>query len=386
MALDDTDRRLVNGLIYLVVLGALAFYLPWHIPGVGFAGYQTQKTEEEEARSRLREKAKGYEKFYAQMHEANFGGYSPDPGLIPAGKELTELKKQYTESNAQVGELITLKEQASRMQFPDWTGIPATDEKNPGVYFAQMWQRKKNVLQTRLDETRVVCGDADIGFKEYTGKVNISRNEAEEYLRELYIAEKIILLCIEAKLREEAEEKAQGLQAEAYMKIVSIKPERSVATGPSMLVANPRYSPDEKNPMSERFRKYNVKMWKSFIQEYPVEIVLQCDVNTFMRFLHSVRAPGQFLVIRNLEVLSPFLDDSKEDRTEMTLLKPDADKDSPKRIELFQEHVLLKMSAAGMDFFDPTKNPRGLYDNPTKGNSATPTGSIKRPKFRLPTE
>ena len=32
----------------------------------------------------------------------------------------------------------------------------------------------------------------DIGFTDYKGRVNIPRNEAEEYLRELYIAEKII--------------------------------------------------------------------------------------------------------------------------------------------------------------------------------------------------
>ncbi len=385
MALDETDKRLVNGLIYLVVIGALAYYFPWHLPVVGFAGYQAQKAEEGEARLRLQEKSKVWDRFYPPMHPAHFGDYSADPAQPALGKGLAELRQEYIDAGLHADKLIALKEESSRMQFPDWTEIPATD-REPGVYFAQMWQRKKNQLTTMLIEKNVVCLDPDVGFGRYKGLVNITKNEAEEYLRELCIAEKIILLCMDAKAAQEADERKWGnneKMIEAYMKIVSITPQRSVATGPSILLPNPKYSPDEKNPMSERFRKYNVRVFKNFIQEYPVEIVLQCDVNSFMRFLHAVRTPGQFLVIRNLQIMSQFIEDSLADKMEMQVFKAEGEKqDLSRKVQLQESHILVKMSAAGMDFFDPVKYPRGLYETGTAPVKRTNS----RARYVIPTE
>ena len=45
MAMDDTDKRLVNGLIYITVLVALAYYIPGY-------GYSDLKKTEGEARNR----------------------------------------------------------------------------------------------------------------------------------------------------------------------------------------------------------------------------------------------------------------------------------------------------------------------------------------------
>ena len=44
MAMDDTDRRLVKGLIWLTVFGTLAYFFPgfWFVPG----GYSSQRGEE----------------------------------------------------------------------------------------------------------------------------------------------------------------------------------------------------------------------------------------------------------------------------------------------------------------------------------------------------
>lgn len=378
MAMDATDKRLVNGLIYLTVICALAYYIPGY-------GYADLKKVEGESRNKLEQKSISYNRYYAPIHPAHFGGnFASDPPVLPSGAYMSELKEQYSKSSEEIQKLIDLKEQASRMQFPDWTVVP-TNERDPGVYFQQMWQRKRNLLNTKWNEASVFCLDDDIGFSKYSGKVNLSRNEAEELLRKLCIAEKIIELCIAAKLREETDEKGRGLQSEAYVKIISVEPAPSMATGPSALIPNPKYSPEEKNPTSERFRKYNVRLWKSFIQEYPVQIKLQCDVNSFMRFLHSVRQTGQFLVIRNLEIVSPFFQESQEDKSEFNLFNPDADKkekekvDLSKKLSLRDEHILVRISAAGMDFFDPAVHPRGLYDN---SKAVKPT-VVKKPKFKI---
>ena len=378
MAMDDTDKRLVNGLIYITVICALAYYIPGY-------GYSDLRKVEGEARNKLEQKSISFNRYYPPIHPAHFGNFASEPAAPAQGIFMSELKDQYTKSSEEIQKLIDLKEQSSRMQFPDWTVVPAADKRDPGVYFQQMWQRKRNTLNTKWNEAGVICLDDDIGFSKYSGKVNITPNEAEELLRKLCIAEKIIELCMAAKQREEVDEKSRGLQTEAYMKIISVEPAPSMATGPSVLIPNPKYSPEEKNPTSERFRKYNVRLWKSFIQEYPVQIKLQCDVNSFMRFLHSVRQTGQFLVIRNLEIVSPFFQDSQEDKSEFSLFNPDAEKkekekvDLSKKLALRDEHILVRISAAGMDFFDPAVHPRGLYDN---SKQVKPT-VVKKPKFKI---
>src|SRR5581483_10473792 len=110
-------------------------------------------------------------------------------------------------------------------------------------------------------------------------------------------------LCVEAKAREENAERSRGVKPEAYMRIIEISPEQSVTAGPSVLEPNPAFSEAarQKNPL---LRKFIARKWPKFIQEYPVHLMLQCDSNTFERFLHSVRETGNhFLVIRNLEIV-----------------------------------------------------------------------------------
>ncbi len=107
----------------------------------------------------------------------------------------------------------------------------------------------------------------------------------------MYIAEKIIDLCIQAKVAEQNREEALGLKSEAFMRIMMVEPHDSEPTGPTALIPNPNFNPAEKNPASPKFKKYNIESWRSFIQEYPVKIRLICDTNTFIHFLHSVRTP-----------------------------------------------------------------------------------------------
>jgi len=249
------------------------------------------------------------------------------------------------------------------MSFPEWAKVPEEFTRDPGVWFKKMWERKKNTLSTELNGAKMDCDDPDIGFGRFTGEIGSwDVNKTEEYLRELCIAERIIQLCILAKQHQEQFERGNGFEPEAFMRIMVVTPRESSTSGPSALIPNPKYNPDEKNPTSERFRKYRVKYWKSFIQDYPVQILLECDVNSYMRFLHSVRQEGQFLVIRTLQIVSPFLKDSPYDKSELNAADLPKDPNDPdKKVEFQADHILVRMSAAGMDFFDPAKNPTGLY-------------------------
>jgi hypothetical protein len=374
MALDATDKRLLNGMIWIIALAGLAYFIPGY-------GYQAQKEEEERVRETLKQTFVKYNKHYPQAHPATFG----EPGgdiAPPTGELISALKESYSKSNIVSQDQIEALRAASRMEFPDWTEIPETSRKEPGVYFADTWRKKKFALENEWRIAKVECLDPDIGFGEMSGTVvQANENKARELLRELFIAQKIISLCIDAKKREEEYEQQKGVKPEAYMKIISVAPQPSVPTRPSALVPNPQYRKDEKNPTSIHFRKFNAVFWKNVIQEYPVEITLQCDVNTFMLFLHSVRRPGQFLVIRNLEILSPFMSESQNDKNEITAFGQKASRDGAGGKTVKDEHICVKISAAGMDFFDPEKYPNGLYEAAVK-DAPSKTGVRRR---RLPT-
>src|SRR5439155_481606 len=123
------DKRLVNGLIYFTVVCALAYYIPGY-------GYSDLKKNEGISRDKLEKKATSYNRYYPPINPVHFGGelnFEPQPA--PHGAYMSDLKDQYQESSAEVQKLIELKEQSSRMNFPDWTVVPQTDNRNPGVYF-----------------------------------------------------------------------------------------------------------------------------------------------------------------------------------------------------------------------------------------------------------
>jgi len=221
MAMDETDKRLVNGLIYLAVISMLAYFVP-------VFGYQDLKKKEAESRNRLEQKATTWNRYYHPMHPVHFGDYSSESPMDLPGTFMHQLRDQYEKSIAETNTLIDLKQQASRMTFPDWTEVPLNEKREPGVYFQMMWQRKREQVRTRLIESKVECLDDDVGFGPYRGKVNIPINEAEEQLRKLFITEKMIDLCMNAKVREETDEKNRALVPEAFMKILSVtRPDNS---------------------------------------------------------------------------------------------------------------------------------------------------------------
>ena len=360
MAMDLTDRRLVNGVILFLIILLVAYFLPYY-------GYQVQQAHEEDERTKLQTAAKGFERFFPPLHPTNWGVHSTETVNPIHGTPLATSQSKFKDRNLEIIEKIKIKEGDSRMLFADWTNIPP-DRRQAGVYFEEKYEEKREVLKHKWEQAGVECLDEEIGFAGLTGLI-VDENKSKEYLRKLFVAEKIITLCMDAKLQEEQSEKKRGLVPEAYMQIRSVMPQPSITAGPSALVPNPQYDPNEKNPSSRKFGKYKVKSWDHFIQEYPIEIVLQCDVNTFERFLHSVRTPGQFLVIRNLEIVSPYMEESMADKTEMNIFSQSekdekTDKAKPGKAEvsdskhmmlndIVKEHIIVRMSAAGMDFYDP---------------------------------
>lgn len=375
MAMDSTDRKLVNGAIAVAVLLCVLYFYPFGWP---IEGYQKLMEKETSAREALKNADKIYAPYYAPLRPIHFDGRDTgdkekqSSDAVP----MSDLKRLYKQANEFHVQQIEAKKSANRIAFPDWTEIPET-ARIPGHYFRFIWEKHKNTMEIKCKNANVELDDPDIGFKRISGMLP-DEAKTKEYLRELHITETIINLCVAAKQAEELRERTQGKKPEAYMRIMQVEPRDSEPTGPTALEINPKFDPFEKNPASPRFRKYTVKSWPVFVQEYPVRIQLICDTNTFIHFMHSVRSTGQFLVIRQLEILSPFLDDSKNDKSEERDFKGDgADEKAKKRWPHKDEQVVVTMNVSGMDFFDPAVYPKGLYEKKVEAGkpNAGPRGS-----------
>jgi hypothetical protein len=377
--MDQSDKSLLNGLIVFVVLAGVAYFWPADWP---VSGYGRQTELQDSARVQLEKDSAAYEKFYAPMHPTNFGKPSTEKIVAPSDVTLLDsLKNYFKQANLKTQQVLEEKQDINRTAFPEWTTIPkAKDNVNDGPsYFRDLWTKHKLEVQSKCHVSNVILDDNDIGFKTL-GSVLPRLEKAKELLREMHIAEKIIELCIQAKNEQEAYERAAGKQPEAFMRIMQVDPKESEPTGPTSLRLNPRYDPGEKNPSSPAFKKYNVDILPSFIQEYPVQIALMCDTNSFIGFLHLVRTkPGQFMVIRQLEILSPAMFDSNCDVTEAKVFRPSKGEgaatkaDEVPRWPTRPEQIVVTINAAGMDFFDPKDFPHGLYE--AKAPKAAPTRS-----------
>ncbi|HLX63610.1 MAG TPA: hypothetical protein VKX17_20235 [Planctomycetota bacterium] len=378
MAMDATDKKLINGLIVGAILVAVLYFYPFGWP---FDGYGEMLAKQEAARVTLKSVEKDYAPHYGPLLPAHFGQSGEiDPNtLLSDSAAISELDRLYKEANAFVANQIDEKQKSNRIAFPEWTDVPKEFQHSTlaGHYFRSIWEKDRNKMVDLCVSANVELDDHDIGFKTLSATL-FDEPKARELLRELHIAETIITLCVNAKKDEETREHSLGKKPEAFMRIMQVEPRASEATGPTALLPNPKFDPKILNPADPKFRKYLVKSWPVFIQEYPVKIQLMCDTNTFIHFMHSVRAEGQFLVIRQLEVLSPFLDDSKADKSEERDFKSDStDANARKRWPQKDEQVIVTMNVSGMDFFDPKVNPRGLYEGKKESGPAS-TGGRRR--------
>jgi hypothetical protein len=382
MALDATDKRLVRGLLWIAVVAVIAYFLPGY-------GYQALCKNEETAREEAERLKSNFDKYYhPPMTDAHLGRTAADTlAEQPGNTALIEARHaEFSDSNAAIEAKLEDEKQRCKMPFGSgdatWVDVPE-NTREPGVYFSKMYEEKRSALEKYCKSNGVELSDREIGFKKkFEGLVKSlnQKEKAEEFLRELYIAESVVRLCVKAKKAQEEEEIRQAVKPEAYMHIISVTPQDSKATGPFILKRNAKYDEKTANRLSAKGRRYILEPLPKFIQEYPVEIVLHCDANTFRRFLRSVREPGKFLVIRSLEMISPFLAGSETDKSELAVIQNeikqnDASGEKGKKIDLKDEHIGVRLSAAGMDFFDPNVLPNGFYQ-PAK-ETGKPAGSKK---------
>lgn len=398
MPMDTTDNSLIKGIVFFAILGIVVYFYPLDWP---FEGYQVKAQKLDDQLLQLQDLEPKYHIHYPPSPPAAWQIRGQDleqtePKVKKDRREVAKLIAEYEEKITHLKGLIKKKQADNRMQFAKWTDIPKT-QRERGVYFTRKYYKVREDLQVATRRANVDLDDPDIGFKELTGDLRMPKAREEELLRQLFIAETVVTLCIEAKKAEQAHERARGRKSEAFMRIISVAPEESAATGPFKLIRNPHYRPDEKNPRSKHFRKYFVRKYPNFIQEYPILIRLQCDVNSFMRFLYSVRKKGQFLVIRNLQITSPFLAHSLKDRREFerwialerdpTATFEDTDDVAkgkkgiePNRDVKKGNLIWVEMSAAGMDFFDPSLGSlHGMKNSKEARRNIKRTGTRRRP-------
>jgi hypothetical protein len=314
-----------------------------------------------------------FNKYYEPAPMAAIGLPEEDASVAPVTPDnLQERKRQYLAGIEQLKKRTKEKEDASRMGFADWTRIPEEADV-PGFYFTSTWDRIKNQLADEARRANVDIEDDSIGFGDLPARVNMTKAEAQTYLRQLFIAEAVIRLCTRAKLAQGDAERKSGASPEAFMRIIKVErgSEKPVEVGPYSRIPNPKYDKSERNPKSEKFQKYNTKEWDKFIYMYPINIRLQCDVNSFRYFLSSVRSKGQFLVIRSLKIISPFLKETLRDKTEFTALVGTGNE----KVEYADTHIWVDLSAAGMDFFEPP--PKTL-------KAASKPSGAEKPAKRVP--
>lgn len=349
MPMDATDSRLLKGLTFFALLGLSVYYYPFSWP---MEGYVEQVQELEKAKEEIGALKDEYRAHYNSAPQEAFGVEAAQPTKFGPIKpyEVSFLQGEYEKKKQDLKDQILEKQAASRMTFAEWTNVPKRWDGDEGPYFERTYTDRQKKLKEEWQRVYVEVVDDNIGFDDFIKKrdLRMSPERAQEMLRELYIAETVIRLCIKAKVEQKAAEEKLSLKTVAFMRIISVVPLNSVATGPYIPVINPEYEKKKNDP---RVQPYTMKPLKKFIREYPVEILLQCDFNSFRRFLSSVRSPGQFLVIRTLKMVSPFLNDSKKDKSDFASIVEG--KNSENKPDWLPEHIFVRISAAGMDFFDP---------------------------------
>lgn len=181
-------------------------------------------------------------------------------------------------------------------KFHDWVQIPEGDKNNPGFYF-----RKRHAAEQ--DEINIQCtayfsslDDQTLGFDNLDDAID--NKKAEENLAKLSITRKIIELLAQS----------------GVPRIISVRPQEPVLVGP--------------------------KGHDDIMREYPVTIRVKTGLDALMKFLHSVRRPGEaFLVVRSLTASSEVTKDKKNEKNSVELI-------------LNKGELDVHITVAGMAFLD----------------------------------
>jgi hypothetical protein len=192
----------------------------------------------------------GYEDLGAKLDAAREGHFDLDGATHALSRSNKDLSQEVEDIKKRV-----------EIEFHEWASIPPDRSGDPGAYFFVQHARQREELNIECMKASppVKLSDPDIGFPHLKGLVK--DKDAPENLRRLSIVRRLVLLLMKAGVTE----------------IVSIKPSAPVWTGP--------------------------EGYEQFIREYPVSIHVRTGLDPLMKFLHSVRRPGEFfLVVREFDV------------------------------------------------------------------------------------
>jgi hypothetical protein len=213
-----------------------------------------------------------------------------------------------------------LEELTGRLRFP-FTSDKVPEDERPGIFVIKEVDRVgKNVYHYKAHSRKTSLGEGWLDFLPRIEAAKVTRQQAEESLRRLALADRVTRLAIDAGVRWVLRVKPEAVTREAA-----------------------RVSRDS----AKFYRRLNSKDVPTehvnrFIVNYPVNIEVIGPLDSIMRFFHSMRGERHFLVIRSFNILS-----REEERV------------SADTRELMERgDVLVTISAACMDF-DESKSGDG---------------------------
>lgn len=271
------------------------------------------------------------------------------------GLTLEELNQKYAEQVIHEKERLSAYKKSVFFEFPEWVKKVETFNKRGqrGEYFIKMKAQEIGRLMK-------VCGpECEIDVNQVIEQIGFPANaapsdeQAPVELRRLAIITKTIDLAAHAKLEQFQADQKEKIKSTAYMKITSVEPKPPEYTGAVRLDPNPKFRDDDHRYKVNRFIPVQ---YPYFMIEYPIELKMVCDINTFRRFLTSSRRPNEYLIIRNIRIRSNTikfsLEGSGDFPTELS------EKDIPD--DVGAELVYIELSAAGVEFIEGHRFEEGV--------------------------
>lgn len=257
----------------LTAMGAVLFLLV-----VAYlAAIRPALSEGEQARTAVESLGGELAKFYPELVSENAATWRQ-----PLATVRVECEKQRETYRRQIE---TLKTQL-RFPFEEFAySVVPPDEKYAGMWLSQRYNLVQQDVESKCIQANVQGSPTQLspswlGFVPSATPDKVSRDQAQEELKKLCLAERVTLLAVEAGVSH----------------VLRVEPQNRVEEGATFLAPNPAYRPNSSLPQ-KIVREYDNR----FIVNHPVRITVVGSLDSVMRFIHKVR---QKLVIRNFRIVS----------------------------------------------------------------------------------
>jgi hypothetical protein len=258
--------------------------------------------ESEEARATIAQVGTELIKFYPTL-----GSEDVATAWQPLSAVRAECQKQQEGYKKQIEDLKT------RLRFPfdefTYPVVPA-DEKYPGMWLSKRYSLVQQDVESRCIQANVRGLPAQLapswlGFTPSATPDKVSKDQAQEELKKLCLAERVTVLAIDS----------------GVSRVLRVEPQNRAEEGATYQVPNPKPGPGQPSKLTKEYDN-------RFIVNYPVSITMIGSLDSAMRFVHKVQ---QKLVIRYFRIVS-----REELASAGSLMRPG--------------EVQLVLSAAYMDF------------------------------------